>query len=692
MTAPNPEYLGWTWERMLQDVLNEGRDGTDQGGGTLIDRNLVAGHGVTWVRFVERRTQELDRGTRPTIDPGDRELMGYRRVGPGVDDPQRDLWEIVRGHVTFWEGSGGPPPATAFDSFYRASVNALTRLYAGTNGWFSERSFTDAGNLLWRVEQTLLTTAAELRVLRDGISGAGSGFEGSASAVFVAALNTLHADIDRLTRDMNATDEANAWSDRVFRQSNDLLMFRERINDAWREFSDHTHQWFNTYHPSALFGAVRSILAQVDQGSLNAVGVTIPDTYGTGPVSGTFDLTTAAGWTALDVLLRTAWLRQLVRLDLAMRDALAQLVTALRETSGIVNRFAGPPGGGDLPPPPPGTSDGPTGAPPPEEVRSTIQSGGGGFDGTGGGGAGFDGAGGGGPDLSFSSSSSSGAGGTGAALGGGPAAIGAIGAIGASGGVGFGGAGLSALGATSLAGGSADRSVLGTSGKAGDGVAALGALGRGGVGGWGGGALAGVGGLAGGVGPVIGGRAGGGVPDGDRRSGGALGDWAGGGVDIGDLADGPVAPPSRGAVGGSAVGRELAALLAGPLGGAGGGGLPAGAGLPGGAGASGAAGGPGSSGAAGSGAPAPGQPGSRPFGPPVLPSIGAPGRAGDDTRRTTRLTEDEQAWGADPTCTAAVVGRTDPPRRRPAATPVQVEQTPTAGPVVHGRDQARGRG
>ncbi|MFE7874312.1 hypothetical protein ACFUYE_28680 [Micromonospora humida] len=497
MTAPNPEYTGWTWERMLQDVLNEGRDGTDQGSGTLIDRNLVAGHGVTWVRFVERRTQELDRGTRPTIDPGDRELMGYRRVGPGVDDPQRDLWEIVRGHVTFWEGTGGPPPATAFDSFYRASVNALTRLYAGTNGWFSERSFTDAGNLLWRVEQTLLTTAAELRVLRDGISGAGSGFDGSASAVFVAALNTLHADVDRLTRDMNATNEANAWSDRVFRQSNDLLMFRERINDAWREFSDHTHQWFNTYHPTALFNAVRSILAQVDQGSLNAVGITIPDTYGTGPVGGTFDLTIAAGWTGLDVLLRTAWLRQLVRLDLAMRDALAQLVTALRETSGIVNRFAGPPGGGDQPPPPPGTSDGPTGAPPPDEVRSTIQSGGGGFDGSGGGGSGFDGAGGGGPDLSFSSSSS-GAGGMGAALGGGPAAIGAFGA---SGGGGFGGAGLPAPGATSLAGDSADLGVLGTSGAAGDGVGAVGALGRGGVGGWAGGALAGVGGLAGGVGP-----------------------------------------------------------------------------------------------------------------------------------------------------------------------------------------------
>ncbi|MFJ8690779.1 hypothetical protein [Micromonospora wenchangensis] len=678
MTAPNPEYLGWTWERMLQDVLNEGRDGTDQGSGTLIDRDMVAGHGVTWVRFVERRTQELDRGTRPTIEPGDRELMGYRRVGPGVDDPQRDLWEIVRGHVTFWEGTDGPPPATAFDSFYRASANALTRLYAGTNGWFSERSFTDAGNLLWRVEQTLLTTAAELRVLRDGISGSGSGFDGSASAVFVAALNSLHADIDRLTRDMNATDEANAWSDRVFRQSNDLLMFRERINDAWRVFSDHTHEWYNTYHPSALFGTVRTILEQVDRGSLNAVQVTIEDTYGTGPVGGTFDLTTVAGWTALDVLLRTAWLRQLVLLDLAMRDALAQLVTALRETSGIVNRFAGPPGSGDRPPPTPGTSNRPTGSPPPNEVRSTTQFGG----------TGFDGPGGGGPDLSFSSSSS-GAGGMGAALGGGPAAVGGSGA---SGGGGFGGAGLSAFGATSLAGGSADLRGLGTSGVAGDGVGAIGALGRGGVGGWEGGTPVGVGGLAGGVGPVIGGLAGGGVPDGDRRSGGALGDWAGGGTDIGDLADGPVAPPSRAAVGGSAVGREIAALLAGPLGGAGGAGLPAGVGLPGGAGSSGAAGGPGLSGAVGSGSPAPGQLGGRPFGPPVLPSIGAPGREGDDTRRTTRLTEDEQAWGADPTCTAAVVGRTDPPRRRPVATPAQVERTPTAGPVVHGRDQARGRG
>ncbi|MDI5939707.1 hypothetical protein QLR68_16455, partial [Micromonospora sp. DH15] len=284
MTAPNPEFIGWTWERMLRDVLNEGRDGADQFSGTLIDRNLVAGHGVTWVRFVERRTQELDRGTRPTVDPGDRELIGYRRVGPGLDDPQRDLWEIVRGHITFWEGAGGPPPSSAFDSFYRASVNALTRLYAGTNGWFSERSFTDAGNLLWRVEQTLLTTAAELRVLRDGISGAGSGFAGSASAVFVAALNTLHADIDRLTRDMNATNDTNAWSDRVFEQSNDLLMFRERINDAWRVFSDHTHEWYNTYHPTALFSTVRSILEQVDRGSLNAVLVTVPDTYGTGPV------------------------------------------------------------------------------------------------------------------------------------------------------------------------------------------------------------------------------------------------------------------------------------------------------------------------------------------------------------------------------------------------------------------------
>ncbi|MEV4844664.1 hypothetical protein AB0K20_15800 [Micromonospora matsumotoense] len=672
MTAPQQELIGWTWERMLRDVLNEGRDGTDQGSGTLIDRNQVAGHGVAWVRFVERRTQELDRGTRPTVDPGDRELMGYRRVGPGVDDPKRDLWEIVRGHITFWEGTGGPSPSTAFDSFYRASVNALTRLYAGTNGWFSERSFTDAGNLLWRVEQTLLTTAAELRVLRDGISGTGSGFDGSASAVFVAALTTLHGDIDRLTRDMNATNEANAWSDRVFQQSNDLLMFRERINDAWRVFSDHTHQWFNTYHPTSLFSTVRSILEQVDQGSLNAVLVTVPDTYGTGPVSGTFDLTTAAGWTGLDVLLRTAWLRQLVRLDLAMHDALGLLVAALRETSGIVNRFAGPPGGGTPPPPPPGSPDGPTDGPPPRnEVRFTsTQFGGAGFDGTGSGASG-----GGGADLAFSSSA---AGGSGEMLAGGPAAIGAAGALG---GGGFGGAGLSALGATSLAGGSGDvgtsglAGAVGTSGLAGDGV---GAVGRTGVGGWGTGSLAGVGGLAGG-----------GLPDADRRSGGALGSWADGGVDIGDLADGPVARPSGVAVGGSAVGRELAALLAGPPGGAGG------AGLPGGTGWSGGAGGAGLPGAAGSGSAASGPLGpGRPVGPPLLPAIGAPGSRdnGDDARRTTRLTEDEQAWGADPTCTAAVVGRTDPPRRRPVATPVEVGEVPAAGPVVHGREQARGRG
>ncbi|KWV32368.1 hypothetical protein [Micromonospora rifamycinica] len=689
MTAPNPEYTGWTWERMLQDVLNEGRDGTDQGSGTLIDRDLVAGHGVSWVRFVERRTQELDRGTRPTVDPGDRELMGYRRIGPGVDDPQRDLWEIVRGHVTFWEGTGGPPPATAFDSFYRASVNALTRLYAGANGWFSERSFTDAGNLLWRVEQTLLTTAAELRVLRDGINGTGSGFAGSASAVFVAALTTLHADIDRLTRDMNATNEANAWSDRVFRQSNDLLMFRERINDAWREFSDHTHQWFNTYHPTTLFSTVRSVLAQADQGSLNAVRVTIPDTYGTGPVGGTFDLTTAAGWTGLDVLLRTAWLRQLVRLDLAMRDALAQLVAALRETGGIVNRFTGPSGGGT--PPPSGSPDGPTDGPPPrDEVRFTST----GFDGAGFDGTGSGASGGGGSDLAFSSSSA--AGGSGGMPTGGPVAIGAVGALG---GGGFGGAGFSTLGAGNPAGGSGAAgspgvtAEIGTSGLAGDGVGAVAALGRTGVGGWGGGALAGVGGLAGGVGPVIGGRVAGGVPDGDRRSGGALGDWADGGVDIGDLADGPVALPSRAALGGSAVGRELAALLAGPLGGAGGAGSPAGSGLPG-VGTSGGAGGQGMSSATGGGSPTAGPLGGRPVGPPLLPSVGAPGGrgTGDDARRSTRLTEDDQSWGADPTCTAAVVGRTDPPRRRPAATPVEVGEVPAAGPVVHGREQAHGRG
>ncbi|WP_422755717.1 hypothetical protein [Micromonospora sp. WMMD708] len=672
MTAPNPEYAGWTWERMLQDVLNEGRDGTDQATGTPIDRNQVAGHGVTWVRFVERRTQELDRGTRPTVDPGDRELVGYRRVGPGVDDPQRDLWEIVRGHVTFWEGTGGLPPSSAFDSFYRGSVGALTRLYAGTNGWFSERSFTDAGNLLWRVEQTLLTTAAELRVLRDGISGTGSGFDGSASAVFVAALNSLHADIDRLTRDMNAADEANAWSDRVFRQSNDLLMFRERINDAWREFSDHTHEWYNTYHPSALFGTVRTILEQVDRGSLNAVSVTIEDTYGTGPVGGTFDLTTAAGWTALDVLLRTAWLRQLVRLDLAMRDALAQLVAALRETGGIVNRFTGPSGGGQQPPPPPGSAQGPTeGPPPPDEVRFTsTRSGGTGFAG-----AGFDGAGGGGPGLAFSSS---GAGGPGNLPAGGPVVIGAVGAFGG----GFGGAGLPALGATNLTGVGGP----GTSGAAGGSVAAIGAADRSGVGGWNPASVAGVGALAGGVGPVIGGRAGG-VADIDRRSGGALGGWAAGGADIGDLADAS-APAGGAAVGGSAVGRELAALLAGPPGGAGGPGLV-------GVGSAGGGGGAGLPGAAGGGLPAAGPPGpGRPGGPPLLPAVGAPGSRSDggDTRRGTRLTEDEQVWGTDPTGTAAVVGRTDPPRRRPVAAPAEMPQIPATGPVVHGREQAHGRG
>ncbi|MEU4240071.1 hypothetical protein [Actinoplanes sp. NPDC026619] len=649
MPASTISYDGWTWEQMVQNVF---------GASVPTDRLKVAGPGIDWVRFTELTTVKTAAGSTPALTPGPNELLGYRKTGT---EGGQDVWQVVRGWISFYDGN--PAPSAAYADFYQSTTNALTTLFADGSHIFDPLSFHDAGHLLKQAEDYLTSAEAELRALMADLGDAAD-FQGTAAGMFLAAIQRLHADADLLLKDM--TGAGVRWSDQVYYTSNDLWDFRNKVNLAWREFSDHTFQSFNTFNPTQLIVAVRTVLDHFDQGTLNAVSIDIPNTYGTGEYAGTFDLTSAAGWSSLDAMLQRSWTEQVERLDGQMRGYLTTLGEKLATTNSIIKKFTitgnehnentGTNGGGD------GSggdgSGGGDGGGDGGGGDGTITSGG---DGTDFGGGSGDGSGGGSGSGSGSGDGSLGGGGDGSmqsfAFGTGDSFLttGGGGSDGIGGGDGFSSSGAtgSVIGGLDGAGGVAD---LAGGGIGGGGGLALGLGGLGGLGRFGGaGGSFGKGpnqyGAVGGDG--IEGTEPGGISvlgAGGNGSGGLLsGGFGAGGNGIGGL--GTDASGAALAKGGSAIGDDLAGLLDGY-----------------------------------SAATGPNLPGTTPgemstgFGSPGGP--GAPGGLGGlggqdgERKRRRRGSEDPEAWGTDPNSQAAVVGRTHAPRK-PETPDTAVEGLPT---------------
>ncbi|MFI7432231.1 hypothetical protein [Micromonospora haikouensis] len=701
MTAPYQDMSQWTWESMLQNVLGEGKDGPDGTSGTLLDRRLVAGPDVRWLRLVD----QLDAVTESSDPPDDsdytnridsldgNEFFLYRISTVGSLRDGRPHYttrtQFIQVKIVFGESQteGAPSPRGAFETFYKSSEGALQRLTSGTNPVFSWKSFTDAAKMLHDVESNLISTERELKTILDRVGDDASGFQGNASGVFIGTVANLRRDVHRLAVDMNANSADRAWSDQVDDVVDDMTTFRNKIAGSFREFSDHTFQWFNGYNPTTLIDSLKKIITEVRTGNFSQVTITLPDAYGNGTVNtGTFNLMTEAGWQSVDNLVKGAWLGQLRELDATMRAELARLTTRLRSVTHLVSVISPPPtrGNTDTTPPPGGTPDvgGPDlngGGVPDLNGGGDLGLGGGGDLGVGGGGGdlGLGGGGdlglGGGGDLGLVGGGDLGlGGGSGLGLGGGDLGLGGGSGLGLGGGSGSGGLGL----------GGGD---LGTGG--------LGGIGGGtdwdDLPGGGTGSGSGGGGLGGGIGGGIGGGVVPGLPPGLGGSGGSgglsggKGGGAGGlgddttnpsaqfptdvdGVDVGNLGGGS---PGESTTGGMALGSELAALLGEPAGLG-----PAGTGARGADSATSAAGG-------------------FPMMPPMggMGGMGGGGQQGEkDRERKTWLEEEEDVWGTDPECGMAVIGRAEH-SEEPATTAPAAPRRP-GGPLGPTRATGRRRG
>ncbi|WP_431973563.1 hypothetical protein [Micromonospora haikouensis] len=699
MTAPYQDMSQWTWESMLQNVLGEGKDGPDGTSGTLLDRRLVAGPDVRWLRLVDHSDAVTESSEPPDVsDWTDRtdsldgnEFFLFRVSTVGSLRDGKPHYTIRSQHIqvkiVFSESQteGTPSPRGAFETFYKSSEGALQRLTSGTNPVFSWKSFTDAALMLNDVEKNLVSTERELKAVLDRVGDDASGFQGSASGVFIGLLANLRRDVHRLAVDMNANSADRAWSDQVDDVVDDMTTFRNKIASSFREFSDHTFQWFNGYNPTTLIDSLKKIIAEVRTGNFTQVTITLPDAYGNGTVNtGTFNLMTEAGWQAVDNLVKGAWLGQLRELDATMRAELARLTTSLRAVTHLVSVISPPPtrGNTDTTPPPGGAPD----------VGVPDLNGGGGPDLNGGGDLGL----GGGGDLGLGGGGDLGLG------GGGDLGLGGGGDLGLGGGSGLGLGGGGDLGLGGGAGlGLGGGSGLGLGGGSGAGLGG-GDLGTGGLGGIGGGidwddllgggtgSGSGGGGSSGGIGGGLGGGIGGGVvpglPPGLGGSGGLGGGKGGGagglgddttnpsaqfptdvdGVDVGNLGGGS---PGESSTSGMALGSELAALLGEP------------AGLE----------------TAGSGARGADSATSAGGGFPMMPPMGGMGGMGGggqqgekDRERKTWLEEDEDVWGTDPECGMAVIGRAEH-SEEPAAPAPAAPRRP-GGPLGPTRATGRRRG
>ncbi|MFJ8690780.1 hypothetical protein [Micromonospora wenchangensis] len=677
MTAPYQDMSQWTWESMLQNVLGEGRDGPDGTSGTLLDRKLVAGPDVRWLRLVDHTDAVTESADPPSdADYTDRidsldgnEFFLYRisTVGSVRDGKPHytTRTQFIQVKIVFSDSQteGAPSPRGAFETFYKSSEGALQRLTSGTNTVFSWKSFADAAKMLHDVETSLVSTERELKTILDRVGDDASGFQGSASGVFIGTMANLRRDVHRLSVDMNAGSTDRAWSDQVDDLVDDMTTFRNKITSSFREFSDHTFQWFNGYNPTTLIDSLKKIVTQVRTGNFSQVTITLPDAYGNGTVNtGTFNLMTEAGWQSVDNLVKGAWLGQLRELDATMRTELARLTTRLRAVTHLVSVISPPPTRATTTPPPGGT---------PDVDVPDLNGGGGGPDLNGGGDLGLGGngdlGGGGGGDLGLGGGGDLGLGGGGDLGLGGGGDLGLGGGdlgLGGGSGLGLGGGGDLGLGGGSGLGLGGDLGTGGTGGSDWDdllgGGTGSGSTGGDGIGVPGGGIVlpglpsGGWGNLGSSGGGGLGGVKGGGAGDDGTTNPSAQFPTDVDGVDVGNLGGGS---PGESSTSGVALGSELAALL----------GEPAGVGPGGGA----------------RGAdPATATAGGFPMMPPMggMGGMGGAGQQGEkDRERKTWLEEDEDVWGTDPECGMAVIGRsehTEDPATTMPAVPRRPGQTP----------------
>jgi hypothetical protein len=691
VTSPVQDFTSWTWEQMLQYVLNEGKDGSDGSSGTLADRKPIGGPDAIWVRFMERWTTTNDGAKPPNVKAGDRELLGYRPIGTGIRQApitvpysqyapttavDTTTWEIVRAKIMFWDApsEGATTPAAAFETFHKAGAGSLERMTSDSITYFRRKNFTDAAIVLQDIETWLKNSDPTLKGLYDSINRDSSGFQGSAAAVFTAALHNLREGVHRLSLDMSATSDELAWSDRVRGKSYDMNNYRDALQTAWNAYESTTYQYDKTYNPGHLIDGIKQILTGMDQGNLHAI--TVDFSREGSPLSGTFDLSTENGWNQLNSHLKAAWMREMTTLDTAMHTALTTLTTLLRDTESALSHFGNP------------RYQDPDGKPN-NDGNGGGGDGGGGKDNSnidlsklGGGGGG----GGGGSNLDLSKLGGGGGGGSG---GGGNLDLSGLNKALGGGGSGGGGGGL-------------DLSGLGLGGSGSGGGSGLGGLGSGGGG-------SGLGnfdssglsrgianglasGLRGGLGSVIGGSsnnqgkggsAGGSGPDYDDLAGKSVANQfptAVDGVDIGNLAGSSGSRPA----GGSAVGSDLAALLDGTGSpGATAGGLARAGAL-----------GSDSGGAMGGTAATAGSSG-YPFMPP-MGGMGGMGGMGNqqgerERERKTWLEEEEEVWGTEPDCGPAVIGRGNVPETQPTRPSQPAGPRRPAQPMGPARGTGRGR-
>ncbi len=690
MTSPNTQsFTSWNWEQMLQYLLQEGNDGAGGSGGTQMNRNLVAGPGVHWIKFVSSENQQeheystlsamydgIGRVTELPGDPGTFVFWRYtvRTVTNGSSVKYYVRTQSVTAKITFAEAAseGGRSPSTEWTTYYQASNNALSRLFADANPVFDPVSFHRAGKLLNDVENWLKQTERSLKSIVDQVGDSSSGLQGTAAGVFVAAVNNVYNDVRSLVLTMKADSTGDSrWSRQVYETSNALWDFRNKVNLAWREFSDHTYQWFNGYHPTALANTVKSLLAGVKASEdLTAVTLTFPDVYGNGTtISGVVNLLDASGWENINTMMMNSWLHQATLLDAQMRTHLGRLTTELRDTTSAIRHFSTPPRMSLT-----GTTG--TGGNPDINGAGTPDLNGAGTPDLNGAGMPDLNGGGGTPDIGGAGASDLGGSGGGAGLPGltGSEALGGGSGLDGSGSGGF-GSGVDLPGAggeLGSGGGSGGTVVPGGSGLPGSGLPGSGLPGSG----LPGSGLPGSGGILPGVGGVLPGRPSGAGGIGGSSTGSGRGDDATGadsslfptdvdGVDIGELGSGGTG--SGLSSGGVSLGSGVADLL----------GTDANGRTP----AEAAAGAAGANAAAG--------------GMPMMPPMGGMGGGGagqenKERERKTWLEEDEDTWGTDPDCSVAVIGR-DQETAEPTV-PMPGGPGRSGGPINPAYGPARRRG
>ena len=672
----------WDWDRTVNEILGGGQSGP-------ISRLDVTG--IPWLEHVgTRRDEAYKNGIYHDLEPWKyskpNTMFFYRWVkNRGLNDVDNIIVEVSVKRDQY---------LPAWEEWSRGSYLAVQPFADSQNHRVLDRqSFVNAAQNFYLVEQWLVSTSAMIKQQMDSINTEASGFSGSAAEAFRRNLENLYRDLDDLHGDLTNKRIASpaAWSTMLLNGADAIGEFGKAIRDrAWHNKPNWTGPdgiIYGSYliQPAGVPSLTeRTSERSVYQAVLNSLSqswetksqdghaygmpnwnVTVDLSLAQGDSTGltaTVDILHGESWRTIDNLAKLRWVKGIEHdLDTITKQIVPTLATGLqgirlRTPTGVKDLEGGANdqtdggggggggGGGNLPPPPDFS-----------KLFDNLPNGGGGgglgdLNGGGGGGGGLDRdllnnlrTGGGIGDLT-------GGGGGGAGLGG----TGGLGSLGGLGGIG----GLSGLGG------------LGRTG------ADTGTRGRGSVALPPGSGL--IGGGSGSLGPTLGRPVSPALP-GASGGGGGLGPSAVDGETIGQL-QGVSATPFGGGFGGGALdGQSSYGDLAQLSADAAAQDLDANGGKP----------GPG----AGTGAGMATGMGGYPFMPPMGGMGAGQGNKQENRERKTWLTEDEDAWGADPGALLAVVGRDrmPDPDTDPAAGRTEAPGT-TQGPARGGTTGTTRRG